>query len=114
MDVISIGVDKIQRNFEPMKVQIETWQNHRLEDKDAKLLLYEAFVEGKLNAPKALLPAVHKHYFQPQYEEFRPRTLWSLSNAFTSAFKDLKPVRQFQATAKLGEFLASYPHMLSN
>jgi hypothetical protein len=30
--------------------------------------------------------------------------MWSLSNAFTSAFKKLDPVPQ--ATAKLGEFLA--------
>jgi hypothetical protein len=31
--------------------------------------------------------------------------MWSLSNAFTSAFKKLDPVPQFKATAKLGEFL---------
>jgi hypothetical protein len=34
-----------------------------------------------------------------------PRTIWSLSNAFTSAFKELDPIPQFKATAKLGEFL---------
>ena len=43
--------------------------------------------------------------FEPKYEEFRPRTIWSLSNAFTSAFKELDPIPQFKATAKLGEFL---------
>ena len=42
---------------------------------------------------------------EPQYEEFRPRTLWSLSNAVTSAFKELDPIPQFKATAKLGAFL---------
>jgi hypothetical protein len=31
--------------------------------------------------------------------------MWSLSNAFTSAFKELEPVPQFRATAKLGEYL---------
>jgi hypothetical protein len=31
--------------------------------------------------------------------------MWSLSNAFTSAFKKLDPIPQFKATAKLGEFL---------
>ena len=41
----------------------------------------------------------------PQYEEFQPRSVWSLSNAFTSAFKDLDPIPQFRATAKLGGFL---------
>jgi len=41
----------------------------------------------------------------PQYEEFKDRTLWSLSNAFTSAFKELEPIPQFKATAKLSGFL---------
>jgi hypothetical protein len=31
--------------------------------------------------------------------------MWSLSNAFTSASKELEPIPQFKATAKLGEFL---------
>jgi hypothetical protein len=48
---------------------------------------------------------VHDLYFEPEYEEFRRRTIWSLSNAFTSAFKELDPIPQFKATAKLGEFL---------
>jgi len=43
--------------------------------------------------------------FEPRYEEFRPRRIWNLSNAFTSAFKELSPIPQFKATAKLGKFL---------
>lgn len=35
----------------------------------------------------------------------RERTIWSLSNAFPSAFKELDPIPQFKATAKLGGFL---------
>ena len=41
----------------------------------------------------------------PRHEEFQSRTLWSLSNAFTSAFKQLEPIPQFRATAKLAGFL---------
>jgi hypothetical protein len=48
---------------------------------------------------------VHEFYFNPQYEDFKARTLWSLSNAFTSAFKELEPIPQFKATAKLSGFL---------
>jgi len=55
--------------------------------------------------PKHLARRVHDNYFEPQYDEFRSRTMWSLSNAFTSAFKELDPVPQFRATAKLGEYL---------
>ena len=35
------------------------------------------------------------------------RTMWSLSNAFTSAFKELEPIPQYKATAKLAGFLQS-------
>ena len=44
-------------------------------------------------------------YFQPVFEEFQQRTMWSLSNAFTSAFKELEPIPQYKATAKLAGFL---------
>jgi hypothetical protein len=95
----------MQRNFEPMRKQVEAWQRCELTDVTAKVVIYEAFVEGKLEAPKHLARTVHDLYFEPKYEEFQPRTIWSLSNAFTSAFKELEPILQFKATAKLGEFL---------
>jgi Domain of unknown function (DUF932) len=105
IDCVSVGVDRMQRNFEPMRKQVEAWQRSELTDVTAKVVIYEAFVEGKLEAPKHLARTVHDLYFEPKYEEFRARTIWSLSNAFTSAFKELEPIRQFKATAKLGEFL---------
>lgn len=78
-------------------------------DERAKLIFYAAFIDGKLDAPRSLRSKVHRLYFEPQYEEFSPRTMWSLSNAITSAFKKLDPVPQFKATAKLGEFLNQLP-----
>ena len=95
----------MQRNFEPMRKQVESWQRCELADVTAKVVIYEAFVEGKLEAPKHLARTVHDLYFEPKYDEFQSRTIWSLSNAFTSAFKELEPIPQFKATAKLGEFL---------
>ena len=109
VDTLSVGVDRIQRNFEPMQRQVESWRQTQITDAQAKLIFYSAFVDGKLDAPKSLLPEVHRFYFEPQYPEFSPRTMWSLSNAFTSAFKNLDPVPQFKATAKLGSFLAQLP-----
>jgi hypothetical protein len=105
IDSISVGVDRMQRNFEPMRKQVEAWQRSELKDVTAKVVIYEAFVEGRLEAPKHLARSVHDLYFEPKYEEFRQRTIWSLSNAFTSALKELDPIPQFKATAKLGEFL---------
>ena len=95
----------MQRSFEPMRKQVETWRQSELTDVTARIIIYQAFIEGELDVPKHLARRVHDFYFEPQYDEFRPRTLWSLSNAFTSPFKELEPIPQFKATAKLGAFL---------
>jgi hypothetical protein len=105
VDTLSVGVDRMQRNFRPMRKQVEVWKGSRLPDEAAKLIIYRGFVEGELDVPKHLARRVHDLYFSPQIEEFAPRTAWSLSNAFTSAFKELDPIPQFKATAKLGSFL---------
>ncbi len=105
VDILAVGVDRMQRNFEPMRKQVEAWKGTRISDNAAKLVIYRAFVQGELEVPRHLDRRVHDLYFSPQVEEFAPRTTWSLSNAFTSAFKVLDPIPQFKATAKLGPFL---------
>jgi len=87
-----------------MRKQVDAWQSSELTDVTAKVVIYEAFIEGRLEAPKHLARNAHDLYFDPKYEEFRSRTIWSLSNAFTSAFKELDPIPRFRATAKLGSF----------
>ncbi|HXJ43686.1 MAG TPA: hypothetical protein VNH18_30665, partial [Bryobacteraceae bacterium] len=104
-DSLSLGVDRMQRNFEPMRRQVESWRAQQLSPAVAKLTIYRAFIEGDLEVPKHLARRVHEIYFTPLHEEFESRTMWSLSNAFTSAFKELDPIPQFRATAKLGRFL---------
>lgn len=110
VDAITVGVDRMQRNFEPMRRQIAAWRESLISDDEAKLVIYRAFVEDELDAPRHLARRVHELYFNPQYEEFAPRTQWSLTNAFTSAFKELDPIPQFKATAKLGSFLEIERH----
>ena len=85
-----------------MRKQVEAWQRSELTDVTAKVVIDEAFIEGQLEAPKHLARSVHDLYFEPKYEEFRPRTIWSLSNAFTSAFKELDPIPLIQGHGKIG------------
>ena len=54
IDCMSVGVDRMQRNFEPMRKQVGAWQRSELTDVTAKVVIYEAFIEGKLEAPKHL------------------------------------------------------------
>src|SRR5712692_6730218 len=72
---------------------------------EVNAFIYRAFIEGELEVPRHLARVVHDRYFDPQHEEFAPRTMWSLSNAFTSAFKELEVIPQFRAASKLGAFL---------
>lgn len=105
-DSISIAVDRIHRGFDKLEVQIDSMRGFLLTDNDARLLIYHAFVDGRIKAiPKYLLPLVHENYFEPKQEKFRKRNLWALSNAFTSAFKQLAPIKQFEVTARLGSYL---------
>lgn len=105
-DSISIAVDRIYRGFDLLGQQIGAMRSFMLSDNDARLMIYQAFVEGRIRSmPKHLLPVVHDNYFSPDREAFRPRNLWSLSNAFTSAFKQLMPIKHFEVTARLGAFI---------
>jgi len=60
----------MQRNFDPMRKQVEAWQKIELMDVTAKVVIYEAFIEGRLEAPKHLARSVHDLYFEPKYEDF--------------------------------------------
>src|SRR5437660_684572 len=62
VDILSIGVDRMQRNFDPMRKQVEAWKATRLTDEAAKLIIYQAFVERKLDAAKYLARRVHDEY----------------------------------------------------
>jgi hypothetical protein len=39
IDCISVGVDRMQRNFDPMRKQVETWQRSELTDVTAKMVV---------------------------------------------------------------------------
>ena len=103
---LSGGIDDMQRNFKPMVEAVDRWKDSQLSDVSAKMIIYRAFVEAELEVPRHLDRKVHEMYFDPQHDEFRPRTMWSLSNAFTSAFKELDPIPQYKATGRLAGFLA--------
>jgi hypothetical protein len=106
-DGLSIACDRIQRNIGRLHQEINQKQERVIESIYAKSLLYTAFTDGRF--PISLFRAVHREFFvAPSYEEFKQSTMWSLENAFTTSFKKLNPVSQFEMTARLGKFLAAY------
>jgi hypothetical protein len=103
-NAISIGIDEAQRGFEPMQIKVSAWKEIQVSDDQARLAIFKAFVEDELDAPKHLAREVWRNWREPAYEEFRPRTAYSLQNAFTSSFKMLDAVPLYPATADLGRF----------
>src|SRR5437867_5348812 len=65
VDSLAIGVDRIQRNFEPLRKQVETWRSSQITDEQAKIVIYCAFIENELDVRRDLAGAVHKNYFEP-------------------------------------------------
>lgn len=104
-DAISIGMDRTQRAFAPITEKIDRWRDHSLTDGGAKEWIYRGFIQGELDAPERLASHVHEAYFNPPHEEFAPRNLWSLHNAFTEAAKRLDPMPQYNLLASLDGFL---------
>lgn len=78
IDCVSVAVDRMQPNFEPIRKQVEAWQASEITHVTAKVVIYEAFAEGKLEAPKHLARTVQDLYFEPECEEFQTGTIWSL------------------------------------
>jgi hypothetical protein len=104
-DALSIGVDRMQRNFDPIRRQVESWRAQQLSTEAAKLTNYRAFIEGDLDVPKHLARRVHELYLNPEHGEFGPRTMWSLSNAFTSHPKNWT---QFCSSRPLPNWVGSW------
>jgi hypothetical protein len=59
LDAISVGVDRMQRNFEPMRQPVEMWRQTELSTVTAKMIIYLAFIESDLEVPKHLARRVH-------------------------------------------------------
>lgn len=53
IDCVSVRVDRRWRNLQPMRKQIQAWQRSELTDVTAKVVIYEAFVEGRLGGAEA-------------------------------------------------------------
>lgn len=107
-EVVGIGVDRVQRHFQKTLLDVNAWRGFELSDIRAKSIICDAFIGRGIDAPQHLGKLVHRNYFTPNLPDFDPRNMWSLSNAFTSAFKELEPVRRMEATASLQPFLATY------
>lgn len=105
-DALALGIDRVRRRFGDLESAIRHKQEKLITDTAGKEFIYDAFTAGKF--PVSLFRTVNSEYFEkPSYDEFKPRTVFSLENAFTTSFKKLQPLQQFEQTVRLGKFLTS-------
>jgi hypothetical protein len=94
------GVDRAIARFFTLDQRIAALKDASLSDVEAKALILDAAVKEVM--PLRLIPSVAKNYLEPPHTEFEPRTQWSLHNAFTESFKELRPNIALDATQELG------------
>lgn len=97
------GIAGALAQFEKTQTSITLMKGVDLTGKDnfAKGKILDAAVKGVM--PLRLIPSVYQNYFEPKHTEFEPRNAWSLHNAFTESFKELKPNIAMQAGVELGQ-----------
>lgn len=98
---IAGGIARAVERFRPLRDRVERLQLAEIGDDHAKARILDAALRGIM--PLRLVTDVAKAYFEPPHADFRPRTLWSLHNAFTEVFKGLRPNIAQQATIELGK-----------
>jgi hypothetical protein len=94
------AVLRFQDHFSALSCEIGELKRRELRDGEAKALIHDVFVKGVM--PVRFLPGVSKAYFEPQLQEFEPRTAWSLHNAFTGVAKTMPISTRLPAIQELG------------
>lgn len=99
-----LGLHQFQASAAQRIAALNDWE---LSDDQANSLILQSFESGIVS--NRLLPIVIREWRRPPIEDFRPRTGWSLLNAFTAALKDRQESNPQQAalqTIRLQRLLA--------
>jgi hypothetical protein len=90
-----------------LHAEVSSLKARALTDGQAKEHIYDVFARGIM--PSRLLAAVGTEYFGDdtgamRHEAFRPRTAWSLHNAFTEAAKSMPVTTRVPAIQAVGRY----------
>lgn len=107
IDQITHGMSRWQQHTEALVMEIEAMRQRGLAVNEAKALILDAFVQKEI-MPVRFLPDVVKQWNEPIHEDFAPRNLWSLHNAFTEVQKQMPVSTRFAASQDLGHLFTDY------
>lgn len=89
--------------------RIAAMQSRMISDAEAESIMLRAAIQRGIVAQHDLAD-VFKEYHEPRHEEFRPRTAWSLLNAFTEVMRNMQvrnPAELARRTMRLQAMLTS-------
>ena len=97
-DAIARAVSTLRQYQGTEGQRIEWMQQAEVGEDQANSLILQAYEKDIVGS--RLLPSVIRHWRDPIHDEFRPRNVWSLFNAFTEV---LKPRQRMQPSAAAHE-----------
>ena len=74
-----------------MRDKYAQYEDIKINDEKANNILVEAAIDDVISY--SAIQNVHKEWMEPSHEEFKPRTAWSLHNAFTEVFRQKQEKR---------------------
>lgn len=95
---------------EAESARIKGMMHKELSNEQADSLILRSYERGIVSAPQ--LPRIIKAWREPSFEEFQPRTVWSLLNSFTTVLGDRatkQPTKFAVQTMRLQAFLDPHP-----
>src|SRR5437899_3379090 len=99
---LSTAVLRFREHFGRLTSEISSLKELPLTDAQAKAIIHDVFVQGIL--PIRFLPDASRLYFVPFLVDFRPRTSWSLHNAFTAVAKEIPITNQLTDNQEVGRY----------
>jgi hypothetical protein len=109
-NLIRDAVHKFRTMQEQEQVIHRQFQETTIQNRDAHHFIMQTLIE-KAILPKHVTDIVGQ-WHMPRHEDFRPRTAWSLFNAFTDTLKPVNPRSPFAALTAMGDRTRKVQNML--
>jgi hypothetical protein len=112
------GLDRTFHSYRDLVQLVDQLRNTELTDAEAKVLLYDLALDGRVIAPDQL-GKVHGWYFTPEemasaedrergFSDVEPRNAWGVANAVTRVARSWPAARQQETGIALSGYLARY------
>ena len=115
------GLDRTFHSYRDLVQLVDQLRDTKLTDTEAKVLLYDLALDGRVIAPDQL-GKVHGWYFTPEemasaedrergFSDVEPRNAWAVANAVTRVARSWPAARQQETGIALSSYLARYFRM---